>query len=154
MPLLTELAVCVAEDACKVQGAGGRAEKLKLAKQSTLRPPPEARFVRRAGSLATEDRKAEIARRRARRLPAPSCPPHLPIPRGLHSQRPWFSLSAFRSPVSGFSVSAFQRFSFLLRVFHPQPVEQRALGLLLAGIGFGQAPSEMASNRRSALFHL
>lgn len=40
------------------------------------------------------------------------------------------------------------------RVFHPQPVERRALGLLLAGTGFGQAPNEMASNRRSALFHL
>jgi hypothetical protein len=48
---------------------------------------------------------------------------------------------------SGFSLSAFQ-------LFASWPVEQRALGLLLAGIGFGQAPNEMASNRRSVLFHL
>jgi hypothetical protein len=29
------------------------------------------------------------------------------------------------------------------RVFHPQPVEQRALGLLLAGCDSDQAPNEM-----------
>src|ERR1035441_9029267 len=34
------------------------------------------------------------------------------------------------------------------RVSHPQPVEQRALGVLLAGGDFDQVPSEMASNRR------
>ena len=38
-------------------------------------------------------------------------------------------------------------------VFHPQPVEQGALGLLLAGRDFNQAPNEMGSDRRSALFH-
>jgi hypothetical protein len=40
------------------------------------------------------------------------------------------------------------------RAFHPQPVEQRALSLLLAGRDFDQAPNEMGSNRRPALFHL
>jgi hypothetical protein len=30
-------------------------------------------------------------------------------------------------------------------VFHPQPVEQRALGLLLAGGGFDQAPIKILS---------
>jgi hypothetical protein len=58
----------VAEAALQLQGfvgegAGVRAEKLKLGKQSTLR------------SLATEDGKAEIARRRARRSAAASCLP-------------------------------------------------------------------------------
>jgi len=38
-------------------------------------------------------------------------------------------------------------------VFHPQPVEERALGLLLVGNGFGQVPNEMTSSRRSARFH-
>jgi len=38
--------------------------------------------------------------------------------------------------------------------FHPQQVEQLALGLLLAGRDFDQAPNEMRSNRRSALSHL
>ena len=57
----------VAERALQLQGfggagAGGRAEKLKLGKQ-----------------------KAEIARRRARRSTAGSCPAHLPIPRALLS---------------------------------------------------------------------
>ena len=40
------------------------------------------------------------------------------------------------------------------RVFHAQPVEQRALGLLLAGGDFDQAPNEMGSHRRPALSHL
>ena len=58
---------------------------------------------------------------------------------------------AFRPPVSGFSLSAFQlcpscpglgievgygeklAAGLFDRVFHPQPVGQRALGLLLAG---------------------
>jgi hypothetical protein len=35
-------------------------------------------------------------------------------------------------------------------VFHPQPVEQRALGLLLAGGYFDRVPSQMGS----ASFHL
>jgi hypothetical protein len=39
-------------------------------------------------------------------------------------------------------------------IFHPQPVEQRALGLLLVGGDFDQAPYEMGSNRRPALLHL
>jgi hypothetical protein len=39
-------------------------------------------------------------------------------------------------------------------VFHPQPVEQRALGLLLAGGDFDRAPNEMGSNRRPTLSHL
>jgi hypothetical protein len=39
-------------------------------------------------------------------------------------------------------------------VIHPQPVEQRALGLLLAGCDFNQTPNEMGSSSRSALFHL
>jgi hypothetical protein len=38
-------------------------------------------------------------------------------------------------------------------VFHPQPVEQRALGLLLAGCDFNQAPDGTGSNGRPALFH-
>ena len=38
-------------------------------------------------------------------------------------------------------------------VFHPQPVEQRALGRLLAECDFNQAPKGMGSNRRPALFH-
>jgi hypothetical protein len=38
-------------------------------------------------------------------------------------------------------------------VFHPQPVEQRALGLLLAGCDSDQAPKEMGANGRSAAFH-
>jgi hypothetical protein len=40
------------------------------------------------------------------------------------------------------------------RVFHPQPVEQRALGLLLAGCDFDQAANEIGSNRRPELLHL
>jgi hypothetical protein len=55
------------------KGAGGRAGKLKLGKQSTLR------------STATEDGKTEIARRRAPRSATVSCPPHLPVPRALVS---------------------------------------------------------------------
>jgi hypothetical protein len=43
----------------------------------------------------------------------------------------------------------FQRFAS----FHPQHVEQRALGLLLAGGDFDQVPNEMASSRRSTRFH-
>ena len=39
-------------------------------------------------------------------------------------------------------------------VFHAQPVEQRTLGLLLAGGDFDQAPNEMRSNRRLAPSHL
>ena len=39
-------------------------------------------------------------------------------------------------------------------VFHSQPVEQRALGLLLAGGDFDQAPDGMGSHRRPALSHL
>jgi hypothetical protein len=39
-------------------------------------------------------------------------------------------------------------------VFHAQPVEQCALGLLLAGGDFDQAPNETGSSRRSALFHM
>jgi len=35
---------------------------------------------------------------------------------------------------------------FFNRVFHAQPVEQRALGLLLAGGDFDQAADEMGSN--------
>jgi hypothetical protein len=42
---------------------------------------------------------------------------------------------------------------FLRREFHPQPVEQRALGLLLAGCDFDQVPDEMGY-RRPALFYL
>ena len=40
-----------------------------------------------------------------------------------------FLVFAFRPLVSGFSLSVFQLFVS----FHPQPVEQCALGLLLAG---------------------
>ena len=36
-------------------------------------------------------------------------------------------------------------------VFHPQPVEQRALGLLLAGCDFGQVPNELGSPQVGAL---
>jgi hypothetical protein len=93
----------------------------------------------------------------------------------FYSLRPCFLtplVFAFRSPVSAFSLSAFQLFAsypgvgiefghgeklvagLFDRVFHPQPVEQRALGLLLAGCDLGQAPNEIGSNRRSALFHL
>jgi hypothetical protein len=38
--------------------------------------------------------------------------------------------------------------------FHPQPVEQRALGLLLAGCDFGEVPNGMCSSHRPALSHL
>jgi hypothetical protein len=121
----------VAERALQFQsfggaGAGGRAEKLKLGKQ-----------------------KAEIARRRARRSAAPSC---LPIflflaPCFLNAPGFRFPLSARRFQVSGFSLSAFQ-------LFASWPVEQRALGLLLAGGEFDQAPNEMGSNGRPGLFQL
>ena len=40
------------------------------------------------------------------------------------------------------------------RIFHPKPVEQRALGLLLAGDDFDQGPNKMGSDRRSAPFQL
>jgi len=43
---------------------------------------------------------------------------------------------------------------FFDAAFHAQPVEQRALGLLRLGQRLDQAPNEMGSNRRSALFHL
>jgi hypothetical protein len=39
---------------------------------------------------------------------------------------------------------------FLLRAFHPQHVEQRAFGLLLAGCDFDQTPTK----KGSALLHL
>ena len=74
-----------------------------------------------------------LARGRCRRSAAASCPLHLPVPCALVSQRPWFSLSAIRPPVSGFRLSAFQ-------LFVARPIEQRALGLLLAGRDFDQAP--------------
>jgi hypothetical protein len=85
----------------------------------------------------------------------------------LHAAGFRFPLSALR-----FQVSAFQLFAsypdvgiefgygeklvagLFDLVFHPQPVEQRALGLLLAGCGSDQAPNETRSNRRSALFPL
>jgi len=38
--------------------------------------------------------------------------------------------------------------------FHPQPVDQRAPGLRLAGGDFDQVPDEMESNRWLALFQL
>src|ERR1035441_5548734 len=62
----------------------GRTGKLKLRKQATLRSAP------------TEDGEAEIARRKARRPAAPSCPRHLPIPCALISEHPWLLLSALR----------------------------------------------------------
>jgi hypothetical protein len=40
------------------------------------------------------------------------------------------------------------------RLFHPQPVEQRELGLLLAECHFDQAPNEMGSERRPVISHL
>ena len=39
-------------------------------------------------------------------------------------------------------------------VFHSQPVEQRALGLVLAEGDFNQAPDGMGTSRRSELFRL
>ena len=39
-------------------------------------------------------------------------------------------------------------------VFLPQPVEQRALGLLLAGRHFDRAADEIGSNRGAAVFRL
>jgi len=39
-------------------------------------------------------------------------------------------------------------------VFHPQPVEQLALSLVLVGCDFDPAPNETGSNRRPALSHL
>jgi len=47
---------------------------------------------------------------------------------------------------------SFQRFS--VSAFCFMPVEQRALGLLLAGGDFEQAPSEMGSESRPALIHM
>src|ERR1035437_531336 len=85
------------------------------------------------------------------RSAAVSCPPHLPIPCALVSLRPWFSLCDFRSPVSAFSLSAFQLFAscpsvgiqfghreklvggLFDGVFRSQPVERRALRLLRSG---------------------
>ena len=89
------------------EGAGGRAEKLKLGKQ-----------------------RAEIARRRARRSTAVSCPSQFPVPRALLS-----SLCGFPSLVSAFSLSAFQ-------LFASWPVEQRALGLPLGEGDFNQTPTK------------
>ena len=40
------------------------------------------------------------------------------------------------------------------RVFHPQPVEQRALGLLLAECGFVQAAEGMGPKSRPGRSHL
>jgi hypothetical protein len=40
------------------------------------------------------------------------------------------------------------------RLFNPQPAEQRALGLLLAGRDFDQAPEEIGANGRPVPFHL
>jgi hypothetical protein len=53
----------------------------------------------------------------------------------------------FTPPVSAFSVSAFQ-------LFASWPVEQRALGLLLAGGKFVQAPEEMGPKSRPGRSHL
>jgi hypothetical protein len=69
---------------------------------------------------------------------------------------------AFRFPPSGFRFQPFSvsAFCFVLvaglfdPVFHPQPVEQRALGLLLAGRDFNQVPNEIGSSSKSALFQL
>ena len=53
-----------------------------------------------------------------------------------------------------FSVSAF-RFALVAGLFdplfHSQPVEQRALGLLLAGRDFNQAPNEIESGHTPSL---
>ena len=53
------------------------------------------------------NQKTDIIRQRARGSAAPSCPPHLPVPRVLASSRRCFSLSAFHPPAPGFSLSAF-----------------------------------------------
>jgi len=102
--------------------------------------------------------------------------PFLPSPFACSSRPCFFTplFFAFRFPPSGsrFQVSAFQLFASYPDVgiefgygeklvaglfdlaFHPQPVEQRALGLLLAGCGSDKAPNETRSNRRLALFPL
>jgi hypothetical protein len=53
------------------------------------------------------------------------------------------------NPACRFQVSAFS-----LSAFCFVQVEQRALGLLRARCNIDQAPNEMGSSRRSALFHL
>jgi hypothetical protein len=119
------------------EGAGGRAEKLKLGKQSTPRSlvhPPQYRY----GGRESGNRKAEGAAVSGCLMPSPSsC-----------SSRPSFLMplvSVLRFPLSDFSfqLSVFQ-------LFASWPVEQRALGLLLAGGGFDRPPNEMGS----ASFHL
>jgi hypothetical protein len=130
----------------KVSAARARAEKLKLGKQSTLR------------GLASEDGKAEIVRRRARQATAASCLHIFLFFARFFVNSPWFTFSAFRPPVSGFSLSAFQLVAsnpgvriqlghseklvagLFVGVFHPQPVEQCALGQSLAGGDFEWAP--------------
>jgi hypothetical protein len=63
------------------------------------------------------------------------------------SRNPWTSAAA------AFDFCILPSSFFLPRVFHPKTIEQRALGLLLAGCDFDLAANEMGSKRRSALFH-
>jgi hypothetical protein len=70
-------------------------------------------------------------------LPSPSSSPSRPdFPFQLSAFPISAFVSAFRPPVSAFSLSAFQ-------LFASWPVEQCALGLLLAGSDFIQTPNEM-----------
>jgi len=77
-----------------------------------------------------------------------ACPLRLSFPTPL--------VSGFLPPAfsfQGFSLSAFCLVlvaGLFDAVFHPQPVEQRALGLLLAGGGFDQVPNETGCDRPPA----
>jgi hypothetical protein len=92
--------------------------------------------------------KAESRNRKAEGT-AVSCPPQLPVPCALISHFS-FQLSRFQH-LSLLSALRFQLSAFQL--FASWPVEQYALGPLLAGCDFDQAPNEIGSNLRSALFH-
>jgi len=100
----------VAEGALQGQGfggagAGGRAEKLKLGKQSTLRSTATEDGLRRTGK-----RKSQGGGRGGQRE-------FLALPIFLFLASLFLNAPAFRLPLSAlrFQVSAFQRFSFLLR---------------------------------------
>ena len=82
--------------------AGGR--------YTTIRGYPHAGGGHGPKSKNLGNQKTDIIRQRARGSAAPSCPPHLPVPRVLASSRRCFSLTAFHPPAPGFR---FQPFSFL-----------------------------------------
>jgi len=116
----------------KVSAARARAEKLKLGKQSTLR------------GLASEDGKAEIVRRRARQATAASCLHIFLFFARFFVNSPWFTFSAFRPPVSGFSLSAFQ----LVASNQVSESNSATARSLLLGFSFGVFHRSQSSNVR------